>query len=111
MARRLRSGDRPIGDGAVSSLTVELEVDLDCCAEPPRATGGNAVASRGEPGCRCFELRRGLDRPGVCVLWEVCDDLAALSAHHASGPFARWRERSADGPVRAKRSLRCELVD
>jgi autoinducer 2-degrading protein len=93
------------------SLTVHLEIDPAREAEFLAAIGENAVASRAEPGCRRFEVHRCLDRPAAFVLWEVYDDSAALAAHHASAHFARWKQRSADGLLRSKQSLRCGVLE
>ena len=92
------------------SLTVLLEIDAERVELFLDAMGENAAASRAEPGCRRFEIHRRLDRPASFVLWEVYDDLDALARHHASPHFARWKERSADGLVRSKESMRCEIV-
>jgi autoinducer 2-degrading protein len=93
------------------SLTVHLDIDPDRVDEFLEAMASHAAASRAEPGCRSFRLHRRLDRPASFVLWEVYEDLAALSAHHASPHFARWKERSAGGLVLSKESVRCEVVD
>jgi autoinducer 2-degrading protein len=94
----------------VISLTVLLEIDPARVEEFLAAMGENAAASRAEPGCRRFEIHRRLDRPAAFLLWEVYDDLDALARHHASAHFARWKERSADGLVRSKESIRCEVL-
>ena len=93
------------------SLTVHLEVDPAREDEFLAAIGDNAAASRTEPGCRRFEVHRRRDRPAAFVLWEVYDDPAALAAHHASEHFARWKQRSADGLLRSKESVRCDVLD
>jgi autoinducer 2-degrading protein len=95
----------------VISLTVLLEVDPARTREFLEAMSAHAAATRAEPGCRRFELHRRLESPDAFVLWEAYDDLAALEAHHASGHFARWVERSSGGLLRAKESVRCEVLD
>ena len=92
------------------SLTVLLEIDPQRVDEFLAAMGENAAASRGEPGCRRFEIHRRLERAASFVLWEVYDDLDALAQHHASQHFTRWRARSADGLVLSKESVRCEVL-
>ena len=93
------------------SLTVHLDVDPARIDEFQEAMAAHAAASRAEPGCRGFQLHRRLDRPASFVLWEVYEDLAALTAHHASPHFARWKQRSAGGLVLSKESVRSEVVD
>jgi quinol monooxygenase YgiN len=95
----------------VISLTVHLDVDPGRVEEFLEAMAAHAAASRAEPGCRGFQLHRRLDRPASFVLWELYQDLAALSAHHASPHFSRWKERSAGGLVLAKESFRSEVLE
>ena len=88
------------------SLIVWLRVDpaqLDTFLE---AMGDNASASREEPGCRGFEIHQGQEDPTRFVLVELYDDDASLAAHHQSEHFALWKERSKDGMVIEKESLR-----
>ena len=90
------------------SLTVHLEIDPARVDEFLAAMGENAAASRGEPGCRRFEVHRRLDRPNEFLLLELYDDEAALAAHHASAHFARWKARSAQGLVVRKQAVRAQ---
>jgi len=46
-----------------------------------------SAASRLEPGCRFYQAQASLETPGVFVVYEIYNDLAAAEAHTASDHF------------------------
>ena len=47
-------------------------------------------ATLAEPGCKRFDVARGVDDPSVFVLYEEYADRAALDAHLATDHFKRY---------------------
>jgi len=48
-----------------------------------------SAASRLETGCRFYQAQESLDTPGVFVVYEIYDDLAAAEAHTQSEHFRK----------------------
>ena len=46
-------------------------------------------ASRLEPGCRFYQAQESLETPGVFVVYEIYDDIAAAETHTKSDHFQR----------------------
>jgi (4S)-4-hydroxy-5-phosphonooxypentane-2,3-dione isomerase len=60
------------------------------------AIEANAAASRGEPGCRRFDVVRDNRDPHHYVLYEIYDDEAAFQAHRTMPHFTQWRKAAAE---------------
>ena len=88
------------------SLVVVLEIEPSRVDEFQRYALEQAAASLQEPGCRRFEVSRKTDMSNVFTLAELYDDEAAVDAHFASAHLAQWRERTSDGIVLSKTSVR-----
>ena len=55
------------------------------------------AASLGEPGCRFYQAQESLETPGVFVVYETYDDIAAAEEHTRSDHFRTYVvERAAD---------------
>jgi (4S)-4-hydroxy-5-phosphonooxypentane-2,3-dione isomerase len=93
------------------SLLVTIEVDPARIEHFADCVRYQAKASRLEPGCRRWEASRKLDQANVFTLAELYDDAAALQAHYDSPHFKRWIERTGDGLILSKTSVRGQLLD
>lgn len=64
-----------------------------------------------EPGCRRFEISRGIDHPNVFTLAEAYDDLAALEHHRSTPHFILFKERAGSGLILSKSSVLGNVID
>jgi autoinducer 2-degrading protein len=70
----------------------------------------NAAASRGEPGCRRFDICADPARPERRVLYEIYDDEAAFAAHLNTAHYRAFAGATADllAGVTVQRLQLCE---
>lgn len=76
----------------------------------------HAERSRGEPGCRLFEVAQDHTDPNWFVLYERYDDEAAYIAHRATPHYKRFLEwappllEKVDGQLFRRRSVLAALA-
>lgn len=93
------------------SVLVTIEVDPARVGRFMEIIRAQAAGSRGEPGCRRWEVSRELDRENVITISELFDDAAALRAHYDSPHFKKWIENTADGIMLSKLSVKGEVLE
>ena len=71
----------------------------------------NAEASRGEPGCRMFEVQRSLSEPRTYLLYEQYDDEAAFAAHRETEHFKTYVLGDAVARLEDRSAMFYELLD
>jgi quinol monooxygenase YgiN len=71
-------------------VTVHFEIHPGHEAAFRAAVIEQARLSRGEPGCRQFDVSADPRRPGAVFLYERYEDEAAFVAHQATPHFARF---------------------
>lgn len=76
--------------GGAFALVVNMETQPARTDEFIAEIQNNAAATRGEPGCRSFEVLREIARPTHFVLYEIYENEAAMQAHRETAHFKRY---------------------
>lgn len=77
-------------------LAVELEIDPDQVDEFKERLSKHADNSRGEEGCRGFDMAQDRKDPTKIYIWERYRDMEAVDDHANSPHLAEFRELTKD---------------
>ena len=75
-------------------LTVKIRIKPENLEAFMREVTANAIAARGEPGCRQFEVLVDPQDSTNLMLFEVYDDEAAFQAHQQRAAFKHYLEHA-----------------
>ena len=91
-------------------VSVTIHVKPDRVDDFAAAIERNAVGSREEEGCVCFDVLQNVDEPTHFQLYEMYRSIEAFKSHQEQAHYLTWRDTVTDWMAQKRTSVKLNLL-